>query len=366
MAFVIQYNAGGNWTALFCVSAEMPQPPTIERSEHLYRWPHSTGYDGAYYHLLAHDPFLTRGYTAFIDAPRLRARRILLPLIAWSLAAGNDRAVHATYVAAIVAFIWAGVFWLSKHAVAAGLNAWWGLFYLLIPSTIISADRMLTDLPLVTLLIGCIWYLRSDEFAHVWMIAALACLCRETGICIVVGCAAWFLIRRRFAKSATMLAAAAPLALWTAYVNAHTPAGAGLLATWVGPFGNFASAVVRLRQYPAPALVQDAVRLLDEIALAGFVIGFAMACRFSRRDAQLACLAVPFLALCALLTSMNDVFTDVYGYGRLFSPVLALIVLDGFKRRSWSSIVPALLIDARVLVIPLAETARAVARIVRL
>src|ERR1700682_5018237 len=85
MSLTVHYNYQGNWTALFCIGERFPTPPILRSSEHLYVFKNSAGYDGQFYHDLAHDPFLRRGSASFIDAPRLRARRILVPLLAWPL-----------------------------------------------------------------------------------------------------------------------------------------------------------------------------------------------------------------------------------------------------------------------------------------
>src|SRR5580700_2994804 len=81
----VHYNYSGNWTALFCSGSSMRQPPQLA-NERIYVFANSNGYDGQFYHYLAHDPLLTGGLAAvYIDAPRLRCRRILMPAIAYML-----------------------------------------------------------------------------------------------------------------------------------------------------------------------------------------------------------------------------------------------------------------------------------------
>src|ERR1700688_4786121 len=74
----IHYVFGGNWSALFCTGSEFPVPPELAAGT--YRFPDAAGYDGQMYRSLAHDPFLQKGYTRYMDSPQIRARRILVPL----------------------------------------------------------------------------------------------------------------------------------------------------------------------------------------------------------------------------------------------------------------------------------------------
>ncbi len=74
----VHANYRGNWTTLFCTGALQRQSP-LTASEHLYLFPNSTGYDGQFYHLVAHDPFLRSGLQAYVDDARLRYRRSRSP-----------------------------------------------------------------------------------------------------------------------------------------------------------------------------------------------------------------------------------------------------------------------------------------------
>jgi hypothetical protein len=87
---VAHFDYGGNWTAFFRTGSRVPLPGAAAQ-EHLYRFPGS-GYDGQYYRLIAQDPLLLHGTERYIDAPRLRYRRILLPALAWLTAFGRPAA----------------------------------------------------------------------------------------------------------------------------------------------------------------------------------------------------------------------------------------------------------------------------------
>ena len=67
----VHFNYGGNWTALFSIAPDWPQP-AFAASESLYKIPGSLGYDGQMYHLIAHDPWMMRGAVTAMDDPALR------------------------------------------------------------------------------------------------------------------------------------------------------------------------------------------------------------------------------------------------------------------------------------------------------
>src|SRR5205807_1962513 len=59
-ALTVRYNFHGDWSALFYAGAIRPLPPAVER-EHSYQIPNSYGWDGQFYHFVAHDPLLRNG-----------------------------------------------------------------------------------------------------------------------------------------------------------------------------------------------------------------------------------------------------------------------------------------------------------------
>src|SRR5712664_3738169 len=73
---------GGNWTSLFYhrQDSRLPEEPAFANT---YKFPDELGYDGQYYRIIAHDPFLNRGSVRYLDSASFRARRILVPLLAW-------------------------------------------------------------------------------------------------------------------------------------------------------------------------------------------------------------------------------------------------------------------------------------------
>lgn len=134
-SFVVRYDYGGNWTAWFCTGGILVQPPALA-AEHIYTFAGSDGYDSQFYHYVAHDPLLRQGFARYIDAPRLRYRRILVPGLA-HLAAGGH-AIDVALLAVNLLFLFAGVDWSCRYAIESNYHPAWGLLFLLAPAALIS------------------------------------------------------------------------------------------------------------------------------------------------------------------------------------------------------------------------------------
>src|SRR5262249_31926227 len=121
---VVHSQYGGNWTGLYYTGDRYPPPP--ELAETIWVHPNSTGYDGQFYHYIAHDPLMRRGFDRAIDAPRLRYRRILVPAVANLLAFGQDRFVDGAYIGLIGASVFLGILWMSRMAQVHKISPWLG------------------------------------------------------------------------------------------------------------------------------------------------------------------------------------------------------------------------------------------------
>src|ERR1035441_4438181 len=107
---------GGNWSALFYHGTDAGGVPNEPAFQNTYVFPDGFGFDGQYYRIIAHDPFLTRGYIGHIDMPMMRYRRILVPLMAFALACGRQPYIDAGFIATMLLFFFLGVYWLGGGA----------------------------------------------------------------------------------------------------------------------------------------------------------------------------------------------------------------------------------------------------------
>ena len=363
----VHYNYGGNWTALFRIRAGMPVPDFL-KSENLYIFHDSQGYDGQVYHLIAHDPWprkgMAKGSAAAIADPALRYQRIFVPALAWLLAFGRDSWIDAAYCFVILAFVFLGVYWMSRCASRCGRAPEWGLAFLLAPATIVSVDRMTVDIALAALVAGFAYYSlessgaseRAARFSKVFAILTCAALTRETALPIVAGYAFYLATRRRFAHAFLAAATALPAAGWYLYL-AHNLGMRGRstlpdYVSWI-PLSGFAGRVVHPVLYAISPFKNAAAVALDYAALLAFGIALLFAARLAlRRTWNPRACAAYALAIAAMLIGSRSVWEDVNAFGRVLTPFFLLIAIEEWNARtsisSWIALAPFLLTDARI------------------
>ncbi|MGB9604594.1 MAG: AZOBR_p60025 family cell surface glycopolymer formation protein [Bryobacteraceae bacterium] len=322
-ALTVWANYGGNWTGLFCTGSRLPIPPALS-SERIYVFQDSEGYDGQFYHYIAHDPFLQHGFARHIDAPRLRYRRILVPLLAW-LFGGFGRWVHAAYIAVNLAFVFAGGYWLARCFEFRGMHPAWGLSILAIPGVVISLDRLVLDGALSALTAGFVWYRLAGPPPMLFAVVAAAPLVRETGLLLTGAAVLEALGRSRWRSAVQYAASALPALGWFAYVQAHTSAPGGGPRLLALPLMGIYQRLFLPSGYHWHAAASALAQALDWVATAGALLVTALALRglALRRDALAFALALYGLLLLMLRL---EFWLDAYSYGRMISPVLVLLL----------------------------------------
>jgi hypothetical protein len=345
----VHYNYQGRWNALFCTGEQNPQPPDLE-SERLYLFPLSQGYDGQMYHYVAHDPFFTRGFDAYVDAPRVRYRRILVPLAAHALAMGRDELVDRAYIGVVLFAIFCGGYWLSLYASMLGFSTALGFGFLLVPATLISMDRMTVDAALAALCVACGLLFAKQSRWRLYCLLVLAPLIRETGLLLIVGYAVSQMFARKSRMAVVFSTAAIPALVWYVFVGLHTDYTNTPGFSWI-PLRGFGERLVHPYQYPFGALIAGASTILDYVALAGIALAIALACRMAwRRMSGPAETCIYAFTLLALFLDSPGAWTEAYAFGRTLSPLLLLLALHGLANRSWMSGLPLAMVTPRVLI----------------
>jgi hypothetical protein len=349
LALTVTLSYGGNWTALFCAGSMFPVPPELA-SQNIYVFSNSPGYDGQFYLYIAHDPFLRRGFEAYIDAPRLRYRRILVPLAAHVLAAGRPTAIPFAYIAVVLMSVTAGAYWVARFASRAGRSAAWGTAFLMVPAVLISLDRMTLDGTLAALTAGFAVYATGERSWKLYLVLLSAALVRETGLILVAAFCASSLLRREYGRALVFATSVLPCLLWACYVGTRTPSwNESVFLTWQ-PFAPFARAFVHALQYPGLAVPSWLLTLLDRLGLLGALCAFFFSLRGARNAAhdvlKLACLLFTLLAMTHALVVA---WQDAYAYNRSFGPLFLLLSLESLAKRNWPETLPVLLPLPRIL-----------------
>lgn len=345
-ALTAHYSYGDNWTALF-YSGELFPPPAELKSEHIYRFP-GPGYDGQFYHYIAHDPLMTRNFAKSIDAPRLRYRRIFVPAVAFALALGHDRAIDFACVAAFALSVFLGAYWLSRFAVSHGLPATWGLLFCLAPAVLISADRLTVDAALAACCTGFALYLWERKDYKLFAVLTAAALVRETGLLLTAACVLFLVGTRDFRRAILFSTAVIPAACWYLFVELHTTPGG---ESFISPalFAGFIHRILSPFPYPFSGLIVPILRISDLLALVG--IGAALVWGLYRAFGHAwtpVTVAIWLFAILTVTLSNGDAWLEVYAFGRTLTPLILLSVLDGLAIGSMLPVCAMLALDPRI------------------
>lgn len=349
MLLTVRYNYGGQWTALYWIGRATPQIPPVAR-EHPYLW-QTPGYDGQVFHVMAHDPWMRYGPPEEHQIAPQRYVRILVPMLAWIGALGQDRWIDPAYYSVIVAFGFLGAYWTARWAVAHGSSAAWGLVFLAAPAAIASADRMLCDIALAALCAGFLLYADGSRWKLVAVLAAAA-LVRETGAILAVAFGAWALASRKWRDFIFAAAALLPLIGWEFFVRAHSMGSTEPppVLGWI-PLEGFFHRVVHPFLYALAPMWRGLVAASDYVALAAVVAALAMAVRLAmRREWSPAAVALYGYALAMIFLRGRGEWDEVYSFGRLLTPLLLLAGLIYLPRIGWVAFAPMIVTGARVWV----------------
>jgi hypothetical protein len=343
----VQANYQGNWSALFCTGAVQRHPPLVA-SEHIYLFENSTGFDGQFYHYIAHDPFLRSDLKNYIDDPRLRYHRILIPFLAYGLAWGQSSWIDRAYELVCLLSIGLGVYWSCRVAQNAGLAAAWGLLFLAMPAIPITADRLVVDGGMAALTAAFLYYSRSQTW-KLLVVLACAALTRETGFLLVLAyciCLTW---RREFRTAVAFLLSASPAVAWYGYVQAKT-SGRSYSPSLI-PFSSIVRAFGHPSSYPLGTPLVDAVVGADYLALAGVLLGFGLALLwFARAPSDPIRVTAALFAMMALLFYIAGQWENVYTFGRIYTPMLLCLAAIGAARRNPWLLLPVAMTLPRIAI----------------
>ena len=327
----VHYNYHGDWSGLFDTGEKMTVPPIVA-AEHPYRFS-AVGWDGQFYHAIAHDPFLQRGSARYIEAAGLRYRRILIPLMAYLVAGGNDALVDRTYHSIILLAFAVGAWWLSSLMQAAGKPAVAGLAFLVLPGSIASLDRQAIDAGLLCFCCGFALYTRYTRNSRALYLVLLgAGLVRDTGLLLTAAYCLWLVLRREVRRAMIFATAAVPTIAWYLFVSRRTtPYGGGVVVWW--PFSGVLHRLMHPMNYVGSGLKVELIRGLDFLAAAGALVAMILTFRYIRRGRRDPVdMAIVLFALLGIFVWRPGDWLEALDYGRILSPLLffeALAWIEG-------------------------------------
>jgi hypothetical protein len=340
----VHYVFGGNWTAIFYTGSNFRTPPELDAGT--YRFP-GPGYDGQFYRDLAHDPFLRKDPSQYVDAPQLRFQRLLIPFTAWLLAMGRHDLIDPAYIALEMLFLGLGAYWCARLMVRHGRSPLWGLLFVVVAGVMASLDRMLVDGPLTALFAGFLLYCEEERWTYVWLLALLAALTRETGLLLPAALVADRLLHRDWRRATWFAFAAVPALAWRAWLMFRLPPAGPVDILAVSVWG-LVRRLLWFRPYP-DLRVQLLLRVTDVLAVIGLAVSIILAIRWLLQSRLgPATLSVAFFAVLALILGAPAHMQDAFGFGRPVSPLLLWVMLEAVYRRIWAALAPPLMVSLSV------------------
>lgn len=336
----VQFNYGGNWTGLFCTGDKFEVPPELEGQTYRYRG--TAGYDGQFYRYLAHDPLLTRGFDRYMDYRDLRARRILVPALAWIAVAGHPAAIDFAYIAVVALSLAAGVYWTSRIFVKAGVPALAGLGFLLLPGSLVSTDRMLVDGVLAAIFVGFVLYVEEGARRNVYVLCVLASLTRETGFILPLSVVAASSMKRDWRSAALFSSSMLPAVGWFVLVGeTTTPRPVEGIVAFIPGFG----VLRRLFEQRSDLLL----KVTDSMALVGLIACLVLAWILAARSSSLVFrFAVGAFVFLGSVLGTREYLIEPYSFARPVAPLLVFVFLSGFRFHLWPAVAAPLMVSVGV------------------
>lgn len=338
----VRANYQNNWTGLFNAGQSSALPPELDGGT--FRIAGQAGYDGQHYRLVAHDPWLTRGYAKYSDMPALRWRRILVPGLAWALAGGAAGRIDGAYIIVILLFAGLGTYALGRWLARQGRHPAGGLLFLLLPGTLTCVDRMTVDVALYCLLFLCLVWDEESRDVRLWFGLALCALARDLGFLVIAAFVLAEAASLRFRRAALLATAALPCVLWFGWVRL-TISKLSIIDNEV-PDWTFHQVgygiVVRMWNTALSSLA-------DQAAFAGlFAAVILTIVLFRWRTARkLEWVGLLFAGL-YFAASADFYWLDIYSWPRAFTPLLAALALSNSGAMPRWAVLPLAAVTLRV------------------
>jgi hypothetical protein len=271
--------------------------------------------------------------------------------LAYLIAVGQGRWIDAAYFSVVLGCLFLGSYWTSRFAVLHRRNPFWGLLFLAAPAALISIDRMTVDVALAALCVGIAVFAAEGRSRPLLLLLTAAPLARETGLALTAAYCLWALLRGERRRAIYGALTVLPFAAWCCYVQLHFGVHEfGWLPTPL--LRDLAGVILQPYPYPWSPGVNATVISADLLALAGSLAAIGLAFRFGvkRSGTLLECMLLveAVVGLGLALFGSRDVWVQAYGHARVLSALFVLLALRSLERRTWSDLVPILLILPRI------------------
>jgi hypothetical protein len=244
--------------------------------------------------------------------------------------------------------LYLGSWWLALLLIRLRIHPGFAIFYVLVPASLISLDRLVVDLALTSLCLGFAVYARSGPKWKLYAVLVAAALCRESGFLLTAAYALHLLAMRRFRQSLIFTTAIVPAVVWNAYVALRIPGGPAFELRYAVPLWGLIRTLWRPASYPFGPVTNAAIRAFDGLELAGLILAMALAFGHLRKA-----LFEPVRTACLLWTvfglALSEFFwVDCYATARIMSPLLLFLLLRSLSGEEKLGRLPLAMVVPRV------------------
>lgn len=188
----------------------------------------NNGFDGQFYFFLAFDPLLSEPATVrALDAPHLRARRILYPLVSRLMVIHRSDIPLGLMLSLLLSILGSAII-AGDFLKRAGLSPLWVWAVALSVCFAVPVDYLTCEPLAIFLILLALWAWARERFAIAWLATAAAILTKEPAGALALAFAAMAAKERRWKRAVICLAAVAPFVLWTQYLKWRIEAPVGL------------------------------------------------------------------------------------------------------------------------------------------
>jgi hypothetical protein len=223
-----------------------------------------------------------------------------------------------------------------------------GLLFCAVPSVLVSVDRLTVDVALAASCVGFVLYVQEQSPRKLYAVLMTAALARETGLLLVAAYVIYLFGKRKFYHAIIFSTAAVPAGCWYIFVQLHTTSGSpGFIS--LALFAGFIHRILTPFPYNPSGFSPALARNLDLLGLAGIAGALFWAFyRVFRRAWTPITVAIYLFAMVTITLAFEDAWAEVYGFGRILTPLVLLSALDGLTVGSVLPIVCMLVLDPRI------------------
>jgi hypothetical protein len=297
----------------------------------------SMGYDGQFYYIMAHDPFIRKGMTQYLDIPAYRYQRIMYPWLVSVFSLGNHGRIPLMLVLVNFAGIIVGTCFVALMLREQRMNLWYALFYGFLSGLFITTVRDMSGPLAVGFMVGGVFfYSRKRHFLCALFLSA-AILTREIILPVLPVLALDSFFFKKDLKGAILsMLPLFPFLIWQLYVFQMIHA-----VSWhPGMLGMpLMGIMTNLQKIPGlPNWICPEILYLF-LFLVVTVVSFAFAVQeiFHARNE----ISICFLLFSALPFFMTEsMWVEPWGYARVFLPSAVFLVLSFIKSRRNAYLIP--------------------------